>query len=63
MKLGIFVTISWMRLFTEAQFLDQRPVTGQVVLAQVGQQALPLSNHLHQPALGGEIFFVGLQVI
>ena len=33
------------------------------MLTQVVQQALPFTYHLHESAMGAEIFFVGLQVL
>ena len=37
-------------IFTETQFFNQCPVTGQVVLAQVSKQAFPAAYHFHPRA-------------
>ena len=50
-------------LFTDAELFDKRAITGKVSAAQVLQQAFTTAYHLHQPALAGEIFFIGLKVV
>jgi hypothetical protein len=50
-------------LFPETEFLDQRTIAGKVVLAQVSQQTLTLPNKVHEAAVGGKIFLIGLQVL
>src|SRR5579872_2278897 len=49
-------------LFSESQFFDKLAIAGEVGLAQIGEQALSFTNQLHEAAVSGEIFFVGLQV-
>ena len=49
-------------LFSESEFFDQLTVTLEVGLAQVGEQTLSFTHQLHQAAVSGEIFFIGLQV-
>ena len=48
------------RLLPDSEFLDQLAIAAEVVLLQVVQQALTLTYELHQPAMGGEIFFIDL---
>ena len=52
-----------MRLFSESEFFDQLTVTLEVVFAQIGQQTLSFTYQLHQTAMGGKIFFIGLQML
>ena len=49
-------------LFSESEFFDQLAVALEVVLAQVGEQTFSFTHQLHQTAVSGEIFFIGLQV-
>ena len=50
------------RLFSDSELFDQLAIAGKIVLLQVIQQALTLTNQLHQAAVSGEIFFIHLQV-
>jgi hypothetical protein len=50
-------------LFSETDLFDQLAVVLQVIVAQVSQQSFSLSNQLHQPAMGREIFFIFLKMI
>src|SRR5438128_1282986 len=50
------------RLFTQAEFLDQRTITVQVLTFEVGQQALTTVNHHDQTATGVVILGVCLEV-
>jgi hypothetical protein len=50
-------------LFPETEFFDQSAIAFQVMLAEIGKQALALADKLHQPTVGGEIFLVYLQVL
>ena len=49
-------------LFSESEFFDQLAIALEVVFAQVGEQAFSFTHKLHQAAVSGEIFFIGLQV-
>lgn len=49
-------------LLPETQFFDEFAIALQIVLAEVGKQALTLTNQLHQAAVGAEILLVLLQV-
>src|SRR4051812_37195265 len=44
------------RLFAEAEAADQRQVTGAVGGLEIGEQAVPLADHLEQASPAGVIF-------
>src|SRR5207249_77751 len=50
-------------LLAEAQTADQRQVTGAVGGLEIGEQAVPLADHLEQAAPAGVIFLVDLEVL
>jgi len=50
-------------LFPETEFLDQSAVACEIMLAEVVEQALTLAHHFHQPAVGGKVLFILLQVL
>lgn len=49
-------------LLPETQFFDEFAIALQIVLAEVGKQALTLTNQLHQAAVGAEILLVLLEM-
>jgi hypothetical protein len=49
-------------LLPDTQFFDELAVTLQVVLAEVGKQALTLTNQFHETAMGAEILLVLLEM-
>ena len=50
-------------LFSESEFFDQLAVPLEIGLAHIGEQTLSFTDQLHQTTVGGEIFFIGLQVL
>ena len=49
-------------LLADAEFLDKGTVACQVVLLQIVKQTPATAYQVHQAAVGGKIFFVGLQM-
>ena len=49
-------------LLSQPETFDQLTITGKVMLLKIIQQAFPFTDQLHESAVSGEIFFVGLQV-
>ena len=52
-----------LKLFSESEFFDQLAVPLEIGLAHIGEQTLSFTDLLHQTTVGGEIFFIGLQVL
>ena len=48
---------------TDAEIVTDRPVTGDVLLHQIGEHPLPLSDQVQQGTSTGMVFVVGFQVI
>lgn len=58
MQLGL---TGWrLRLFTKPELIQEGAVAGEVVFAQVGQQAFAAAYHGHQTPVGGKVLPVFL---